>query len=61
MKFSKLRNKLLNNKEYINNGLFILINLLLNDILSQNNNSSNFEKEIIIITLIKYVMKYIIK
>ena len=61
MKFNGLRNKLLENKEYINNGLFILINLLLNDILSKNNNSINFEEEIIIITLIKCVMKYIIK
>ena len=62
MKFNKLRNKLFVNKEYINNGLFILINLLLNDILSKtNNNNINFEEEIIIITLIKCVMKYIIK
>ena len=60
-KFSGLRNKLLENKEYINNGLFILINLLLNDILSKNNKTINFEEEIIIITLIKCVMKYIIK
>ena len=60
-KFNGLRNKLLENKEYINNGLFILINLLLNDILSKNNKSINFEEEIIIITLIKCVMKYIIK
>ena len=61
MKFSGLKNKLLMNKEYINNGLFILINHLLNDILSKNNNNLNFEEEIIIITLIKCVMKYIIK
>ena len=60
-KFSGLRNKLSMNKEYINNGLFILINHLLNDILSKNNNNLNFEEEIIIITLIKCVMKYIIK
>ena len=60
-KFSGLRNKLLENKEYINNGLFILINILLNDILSKNNKTINFEEEIIIITLIKCVMKYIIK
>ena len=61
MKFSGLRNKLIQNKEYINNGLFVLINLLLNDILSNNNKSINFEEEIIIITIIKCVMKYIIK
>ena len=61
MKFCGLRNKLLQNKEYINNGLFILINLLLNDILSKNNKTLNFEEEIIILTLIKCVMKYIIK
>ena len=61
IKFKELRNKLLDNKEYINNGLFILINHLLNDILSKNNNNLNFEEEIIIITLIKCVMKYITK
>ena len=61
MKFNGLRNKLLQNKEFINNGLFILINLILNDILSKNNKTLNFEEEIIIITLIKCVMKYIIK
>ena len=60
-KFYALRNKLLANKEYINNGLFILINLLLNDILSKKKESINFEEEIIIITLIKCVMKYIVK
>ena len=61
MKFNGLNNKLMENKEYINNGLFILINLLLNDILSKNSNFINFEEEIIIVTLIKCVMKYIIK
>ena len=61
MKFSGLKKNLLENKDYINNGLFILINLLLNDILSKNNKVLNFEEEIIIITLIKCVMKYTIK
>ena len=60
-KFSKLRKKLNENKEYLYNGLFILINLLFNEILSKKELTIDFQEEFIIITLFKSVMKYMIK
>ena len=60
-KFRNLRKKLIESKEYIYNGVFILINLLFNEILSKQEVSINFKEEFIIISLIKCVIKYIIK
>ena len=60
-KFNKLRKKLIESKEYVYNGLFIFINILFNEILTKQNLKINFEGEFIIITLIKCVMKYMIK
>ena len=60
-KFSKLRIKLIESKEYMYNGIFILINLLFNEILSKQATTINLREEFIIITLIKCVIKYIIK
>ena len=60
-KFGKLRKKLIENKEYMYNGMFILINLLFNEILSKQAPTINLSEEFIIITFIKCVIKYIIK
>ena len=60
-KFHKLRKKMIDNKEYIYNGLFILINLLSNEILSKDELKINFKEEFIIISLIKSLIKYMIK
>ena len=61
IKFRRLRKKLIDNKEYVYNGLFILINLMFNEILSKQELNINFNEEFIIITLIKCVVKYMIK
>ena len=45
---------MIDNKEYIYNGLFILINLLSNEILSKDELKINFKEEFIIISLIKF-------
>ena len=60
-KFNKLRKKLIESKEYVYNGLFMFINILFNEILTKQNLKMNFKEEFIIITLIKCVMKYMIK
>ena len=60
-KFSKIKIKLNENKEYVYNGLFILINLLFNEILSKKELNIDFQEEFIIITLLKCVMKYLMK
>ena len=60
-KFHKLTNKLKENKELVYNGLFILINLLFNEISSKKEPNIDFKEEFIILTLIKCVMKYIAK
>ena len=60
-KFNKLRKKLIDNKEFIYNGLFVLINLLFNEILSKEGTFITFNEECIIISLIKCVMKYMTK
>ena len=59
--FSNLRIKLIESKEYMYNGMFILINLLFNEILSKQATTINLREEFIIITLIQCVIKYIIK
>ena len=60
-RFNKLRKKLIENKEYIYNGLIILINLLFTEISSKKESKINFQEELVIITLLKCVMKYMTK
>ena len=52
---------MIDNKEFIYNGLFVLINLLFNEILSKEGTFITFNEECIIISLIKCVMKYMTK